>query len=327
MRDRSLDLGKGIAILCVYLAHSMIYYPIHMCSMYHWCYVLDRILTSFNMPMFFIISGYLFSKTKKSTGELYKGKTVRLLIPYLFTMIVIIGMKLMLPTEISYNKSVEGGLSSMVSNALLYGGDRWFVYILYIIFLLLIPVRTLLKNKWIALVLMITLVIIYFLGFLPKIFALDRVARFMFFFVAGYTLSEWYPRFKAWALNYWWVVYLVAILTNGIFIVSLAKIPFVYLFVLPFIGTLAVMTVAFQLEKVIERSKVAEYIEYCGKYSLQFYLFTFCYPIIRTVIVSVLHVTNPFVILASIFVLQLITITIIVEITRRIKWLKIPCGY
>ncbi len=27
MRDRSIDLGKGIAILCVYLAHSMIYYP------------------------------------------------------------------------------------------------------------------------------------------------------------------------------------------------------------------------------------------------------------------------------------------------------------
>lgn len=327
MRDKSIDLGNGIAILCVYLAHSMIYYPIHMCGMYHWCYVLDRILTSFNMPMFFIISGYLFSKTNKSTGELYRGKTLRILIPYLFTMTIIIGMKLVLPTEISYNKSVEGGLSSMISNALLYGGDRWFVYILYLIFLFLIPVRKWLKNKFVAIGLMIVLVVICFLGFLPKIFALDRVARFMFFFVAGYTLSEWYPKFKSWALNYWWVVYMVVILTNGIFIVTLAKIPFVYLFVLPFIGTLAVMTMAFQLEKIIERSKVVAYIEYCGKYSLQFYLFTFCYPLIRTFIVSVLHVTNPFVIFASVFVLQLITITIFVEITRRIKWLKIPCGY
>lgn len=33
------------------------------------------------------------------------------------------------------------------------------------------------------------------------------------------------------------------------------------------------------------------------------------------------------VILGSVFVLQFITITIIVEVTRRIKWLKIPCGY
>lgn len=87
------------------------------------------------------------------------------------------------------------------------------------------------------------------------------------------------------------------------------------------------MTMAFQLEKVIEKSKVAQYIEYCGKYSLQFYLFTFCYPLIRWGVVSVLHIANPFVILTSVFVLQLITITIIVEVTRRIKWLKIPCGY
>ena len=72
---------------------------------------------------------------------------MRILIPYLFTMAIIIGMNLILPTEISYNKSVEGGLSSMISNALLYGGNRWFVYILYIIFLLLIPVRTLLKKQ------------------------------------------------------------------------------------------------------------------------------------------------------------------------------------
>lgn len=43
--------------------------------------------------------------------------------------------------------------------------------------------------------------------------------------------------------------------------------------------------------------------------------------------VSVLHVSNPVIIVLSVFVLQLIAITIIVEITRRIKWLKIPCGY
>ena len=87
------------------------------------------------------------------------------------------------------------------------------------------------------------------------------------------------------------------------------------------------MTLAFQMEKVREKNYVVKYIEYCGKYSLQFYLFTFCYPIIRWGIVSVLHVTNPVVIILSVFVLQLITITIIVEVSRRVKWLKIPCGY
>ena len=126
MRDQSIDLAKGIAILCVYLAHSMIYYPIHMCGMYHWCFVLDRILTSFNMPMFFIISGFLFSKSRKNTVELYKNKTLRILVPYLFTMLILICVKMMLPSSMSYNSAVTGGYKSMIIDALCYGGDRWF---------------------------------------------------------------------------------------------------------------------------------------------------------------------------------------------------------
>lgn len=194
-------------------------------------------------------------------------------------------------------------------------------------FLILIPVRDLLKNKWLDVVLMVALVGVYFLDFLPTVFALDNVFRFMVFFIAGYALNEHYQAIKTWALKWWWLVYAVFVVVHLVFIETLSEIPLVFRFVLPFTGTLAVMTMAFQFEKVIQKSKVAQYIEYCGKYLLQFYLFTFCYPLIRWGIVSVLHVTNPFIILGSVFVLQLITITIIVEVIRRIKWLKIPCGY
>jgi len=326
MRDRSLDIGKGLAILFVYLGHSILYHPIQMVNI-PWCHFLDRFIVSFNMPMFFIISGYLFSKTRKNTAELYKGKTMRILVPYLFTMLILVCVKLVLPTSMSYNSAARGGIKTLIINALCYGGDRWFVYTLFFIFMLLIPVRNLLKNKWVDVVLMVVLIVVYFLDFLPAIFALDKVFHFMVFFIAGYALNEYYPSIKQWSLKYWWLVYAVFIVANVVFIEILCKIPFVFCFILPFTGTLAVMTMAFQLEKVIEKSKVVQYIEYCGKYSLQFYLFTFCYPLIRWGMVSVLHVTNPFVILSSVFVLQLITITIIVEITRRIKWLRIPCGY
>lgn len=243
-------------------------------------------------------------------------------------MAVIIGIKLILPAEISYNQVVRGwGVNSLITNALLYGGDKWFVYTLFIIFLLLIPFRNILKNKWVDLGLIVVLIVVYFLDFLPELFALDKVFHFMVFFIAGYALNEYYPNIKQWALKYWWIIYVAFIVAHVVFIETLCKIPFVFRFILPFTGTLGVMTMAFQLEKVLEKSKVARYIEYCGKYSLQFYLFTFCYPLIRWGVVSVLHVTNPFVILISVFVLQLVTNTFIVEVTRRIKWLKIPCGY
>ena len=326
-RDRSLDLGRGLAILFVYLGHSVLYYPIKMRDMYSWCMYLEHFIGSFNMPMFFIISGYLFSKTRKSTAELYWGKTIRILVPYLFTMLILVCMKLVLPASMSYNSAVHGGVKTLIANALLYGGDRWFVYTLYIIFLILIPVRDWIRNKWLDVGIMLALIGVYFLDILPTIFALDKVFHFMVFFIAGYALDEYYTRIKQCSLKYWWFIYAILIVVNICLNELLRDYPFVYRFVLPFTGTLGVMTIAFQLEKVIEKSKVARYIEYCGKYSLQFYLFTFCYPIIRTVIVSVLHVSNPFIIVGSVFILQLITITVIVEITRRIKWLKIPCGY
>lgn len=109
MRDRSIDLGKGLAILFVYLGHSILYHPISMSAMYPWCRYLEHIIISFNMPMFFIISGYLFSKTKKSTADLYKGKAMRILVPYLFTMLILVCVKLVLPASLSYNSAVVGG--------------------------------------------------------------------------------------------------------------------------------------------------------------------------------------------------------------------------
>jgi hypothetical protein len=168
---------------------------------------------------------------------------------------------------------------------------------------------------------------VYFLGFLPELFALDKVFHYMVYFIAGFAINHYYTQIKQWALKNWWLIYVVFIVVNFVFIETLCEIPFLFRFVLPFTGTLAVMTFAFQLEKYVEKNRVVQYVEYCGKYSLQFYLFTFCYPIIRWVLVSVMHITNPVIILLSVFVLQLIAITAIVEITRRIKWLKIPCGY
>ena len=327
MRDHSLDLGKGLAILFVYLGHSILYHPIQMGSMYPWCHTLAQFIISFNMPMFFIISGYLFSKTRKSTRELYKRKTVRIFVPYIFTMVILVCVKLVIPASMTYNHASQDGIRSLIINVLLYGGDRWFVYTLYIIFLLLIPVRSYLINKKLDVVLMLVLIGVYFLDFMPNIFALQKVFHYMVFFVAGYALNEYYLGIKQMALKYWWIIYAGFIVVHIVLIETLSMMPFIFRFVLPFNGSLAVMTIAFQLEKVIDNSKIAQYIEYCGKYSLQFYLFTFCYPLIRWGIVSLLQITNPFVILISVFVLQLITSTIIIEVTRRIKWLKLLCGY
>lgn len=114
MRDNSIDILKGIAILAVYLGHSIIYHPISLGDLYPWCRTLVSFIQSFNMPLFFIVSGYLFSKSKKSSLEIFKDKLLRLAVPYLFTMIIVVSSKLMLPSSMSFN----GGGRSIVFYAL-----------------------------------------------------------------------------------------------------------------------------------------------------------------------------------------------------------------
>lgn len=63
-----IDAAKGIAIIAVMFGHS----PLH-CSFYFCIWV----------PMFFILAGYTYNnKSKKTTIEFIKNKSLRLLLPY-----------------------------------------------------------------------------------------------------------------------------------------------------------------------------------------------------------------------------------------------------
>ena len=70
-RNDSIDFLKGIAIFLVVLAH---------------CWILDReiffFIYSFHMPLFFCISGYLFS-TRKKFKDFFISKVKTLIVPYI----------------------------------------------------------------------------------------------------------------------------------------------------------------------------------------------------------------------------------------------------
>ena len=65
------DVAKGLGIICVMLGHLG-------------CNQIDRVVFTFHMPLFFLISGW-FLKTEESLQEFVKKKTRRLLIPYYVT--------------------------------------------------------------------------------------------------------------------------------------------------------------------------------------------------------------------------------------------------
>lgn len=75
-REKWLDILKGIAILLIIIGHT----PIND--------TLYKFIWSFHVPLFFLISGYTFSKREEK--EFIKGKFKRLMIPYYFTCILLI---------------------------------------------------------------------------------------------------------------------------------------------------------------------------------------------------------------------------------------------
>lgn len=74
-RDTHIDIMKAIAILCVIIGHLQ-FVPL-------WA---NRLIMSFHMPLFFILSGKFFKNEKYSIKVDFK----RLVVPYLFTGILII---------------------------------------------------------------------------------------------------------------------------------------------------------------------------------------------------------------------------------------------
>lgn len=70
-RDSALDALKGCGIILMIIGHSLL--PS----------ILARPFLVFHMPLFFIVSGYLFKE--KPVVELVKKNFKRVMVPYLFT--------------------------------------------------------------------------------------------------------------------------------------------------------------------------------------------------------------------------------------------------
>lgn len=68
-RDRTLDLLKGVGIILMVLGHM------------HFNASFERYIFGFHMPLFFVVSGYLYNN-KRTLGKTILEKAKSLLIPY-----------------------------------------------------------------------------------------------------------------------------------------------------------------------------------------------------------------------------------------------------
>lgn len=208
-RNSQFELLTIIAMTLVIAGHCEVTYDYRETWIFRWIY-------SFHMPLFFFISGFLFSLTnrkdrlaKTTYWKFMKGKTIRLLLPFIFIDLIAIGFKLALSNHKEYMiNPVEPSWYGIYYNIFIMPtGYLWFLMALFLIFALIYPIYKLLilncKVKTVNYVLLsisiVTLITAYYLFDIkqPSFFQYQRAYMHLPWFILGmlYMLNkEWLDR-------------------------------------------------------------------------------------------------------------------------------------
>ena len=160
-----------------------------------WENILYNFAYSFHMPLFMMVSGYLFFLTRLGTWkylDTIKEKAVRLLIPMLvFTLLAFVA-KLLVPTEM--NRPVSFGFKELAT-AFLYPEqsplmEMWFIATLFWLFLLMPLWKWSIQHTWIMSVLLSLLVVLHFFPPDIQLFCIGKMCSYAVFFYSGVVLSK-----------------------------------------------------------------------------------------------------------------------------------------
>ncbi|MGP6139568.1 acyltransferase family protein [Jeotgalibaca sp. A127] len=192
-----VSLLKVFGVLIVILGHSMILYQTN------WNVFIPKVpsetinmaknyINIFQMPLFVMISGYLFFNSH-SRGKylsiilLIKDKAIRLLVPYFFvTLSWVIPIRLF----VGY-KNYKGSLLIAIKNLLtsIDVGHTWFLVMLFLVFIIFFSVINLGKGTIFNLIIFTSFYMFSIL--FPSIFQIKSSFFYLIFFYLGYLFNEY----------------------------------------------------------------------------------------------------------------------------------------
>lgn len=173
-----IDVAKGLGMICVILAHVDQVY-------------LKLPLYTFHMPLFFFLSGYVFSM-KKSFGEFVRSKCKRMLIPYFSLGAVLIVFDIWWNCRQNSLLSVHGYIQANIVCLLTQKRFHtlWFLACLFLLNFLFYVLVRFIKNEYVrggVVVLLAVLGILYYeLGGSGLYWNADVCFTALPFFYGGY---------------------------------------------------------------------------------------------------------------------------------------------
>lgn len=168
-----------------------------------WETMLGNFAYSFHMPLFMLVSGWLFFLTRlKANGsgggkfwsysEIVKDKTIRLLLLGFVFSLVALALKVAFPGEMSR----QAGLNvSEIVNSYIYPYDNpfrelWFIITLFIFFLFTPMWRWLLKKQWTMWFALVCMIVLFYIHPSTTVLCIDRVCSHAIWFYLGILLSK-----------------------------------------------------------------------------------------------------------------------------------------
>lgn len=247
-----LDIAKGLGVLLVVLGHLW-----YNCSFS----IVNQIIYTFHMPMFFILSGFVFKKGSSNFGSFLMAKIKRLLLPtFIFFVLGSI-----------YLFSINQSFKSIITDFFfLYGfcpytTPCWYFISLFQIlvlsyFLNLDKLSFILKGIVACLAFALGLIIYKFDIFIP--FGIDRTIIAMSFFTVGAMLRQAYNENKKIPFPFLEILIKIIILVIWVFsgIVFNKKVSFFRLvlgnYFLFVISGICGSIIIIELSKLLQKTKL-----------------------------------------------------------------------
>lgn len=283
-----IDALKGWAIFLVVLGHAIIVHPINLHSNIY-CNALFSFVSLFHVKLFFLISGFCFAYHGNYVNYI-KKKVHRLVIPYYAFCVMEMTAKLVFRNQINRPR----GMGEFLLRMMFYGGDYWFLWTLFLIFLIFPAIQMLIRRgiAW-EIGCLVGLLIVAYIRPSIEFFEIENVFRYLFWFACGTVVrNHWrfndYPGEKA--------LYAVAVVLLVVLLSTLVWDNTFNYDTRDFICGVTGILLSFLLTRF---SLFNNMFSPFGQYSLQLYLMNgLLLGVSRIVICNYLGVTTPAIIIS-----------------------------
>lgn len=300
---KEFDILKGFGIILVFLGHSFILKGIDLTEYSLWNkYIYDTIY-SFHMPLFFLVTGFLSNKNY-DIKRFYISKIKRLAIPYIFINIIDYIVRKIFVNLVNTEKIT-------VKEILLYGGKTtWFIYTLFCLFILFPIIDKYIyqrKNTIYFMLFLILINIFDFKLFNIKIFSLDKILYYLIYFTIGYLLKDYYFKIKQKIMNRTFFIIITTIfLFQSCFTFKITLLDVL----VPMPGIIVFLI----LSEIIKEKNLTNFLVFCGKNSLIFYLMEgFILVIVRSILIKIIPIEHDKLFVSLYFILKILLVSIITK--------------